>query len=267
MKMSDSRKIKVAAVQPLMEAGEPEFNIAAALRLTKKALRSGAKLVVLPELFITGFDYDCIHRTPQRRTDECLSEMRGLARASSTVIIAGSVTRKKGGLIYNTTNVIGPSGRTVAAYSKMHLFSLMDEDVHLAPGTATKVAHTPLGKIAPNICFDIRFPEVARSCALMGAEVLAVPAEFPHPRIDHWRTLLRARAIENQFFVIASNRVGEDHTGHYFGHSAIIGPGGETLVEADETESVITATIDLSAVAAARAAIPCLDRINPALTH
>jgi predicted amidohydrolase len=127
------------------------------------------------------------------------------------------------------------------------------------------LAKTPFGKIAPCICFDIRFPEVARRAALMGAQILAVPAEFPRPRLDVWQTLLRARAIENQFFVVAANRVGRDSTGAFFGHSAIIGPTGEVLAEAGEDEEVLMARIDLAEIDAARNAIPCLDRINAAV--
>lgn len=259
---------KAAAVQPNMVAGDPEHNVKAAVRLTIKALRAGAKLIVLPELFITGFDYDCIRGLPQRFTDDCLRELRRLACEGGAVIVAGSVTVKKRGKtsgIYNTSHIIGPDGRTKASYSKMHMFSLMDEDAHLTPGVKPALANTRFGKVAPCICFDIRFPEVARRAALMGAQILAVPAEFPRPRLDVWRTLLKARAIENQFFVIAANRVGSDGTGRFFGHSAIIGPTGEMFAEAGEDEEVLLARIDLAEVDAAREALPCLDRINPAI--
>ncbi len=265
MRKTISRRFKVAAVQPALTAGKPDRNMAVVLGLLQNALRSGARLVVLPELFITGFDYECIRALPQRRTDECLREIRKMTRESEAVVVAGSVTMKKQDRIYNTSHVIGPDGRTKAAYGKMHLFPLMDEDAHLSPGDTAAIAKTAFGNIAPCICFDIRFPEVARRYALMGAQILAVPAEFPHPRLDHWRTLLKARAIENQFFVIASNRVGEDPTGHFFGHSMIISPTGEIIAEAGESEEVLLAQIDLAEVDAARKALPCLDRINPAL--
>ena len=263
-------QFKAAAIQIEMRAGAPEQNIERALRLVKKALRSGTKLVVLPELFITGFDYQCIRELPQRRTDECLRELRALARDGDAVIVAGSVTMKEGGKasigkIFNTCHVIGSGGRTKAVYSKMHMFSLMDEDTHLSPGTSPAIANTEFGKIAPCICFDIRFPEVARHATMLGAQILVVPAEFPHPRLDYWRTLLKARAIENQFFVIAANRIGRDHTGHFFGHSMILNPTGEILAEAGEDETILTARIDLSEIDTARKAVPCLDRINPVL--
>jgi omega-amidase len=266
----NSKKVSVAAIQLKMTAGLPEKNIARALRLVRRAARQGVKLILLPELFITGFDYECIAGLPQRRTDECLRELRAIARQAGTAIVAGSVTvRKKGSghapNIYNTSHIIGPDGRTKTTYSKMHLFPLMDEDKHLSAGSALAVANTSLGKIAPCICYDIRFPELARRLALRGTRILAVPAEFPHPRLDHWQTLLRARAIENQFFVIAANRVGQDHTGHFFGHSMIVSPAGEVIAEAGEDEEIIIAQIDLGEIDSVRKAIPCLERINPAV--
>lgn len=265
-----SEQFSVAAIQLKMIAGRPNENISRGFRLVNRAVKKGAKLILLPELFITGFDYDCIANLPQRRTDECLCELRDIARKNGIVIVAGSVTtreRAKGQRpkIYNTCHIIGPDGRTKAKYSKMHLFPLMDEDVHLSPGANLAVANTPFGRIAPCICFDIRYPELVRRLALMGTQILAVPAEFPHPRLDHWQTLLRARAIENQFFVIAANRVGQDHTGHFFGHSMIVGPAGEVIAEAGEDEEILIGSIDLREIDSVRSAIPCLDRINPAV--
>jgi predicted amidohydrolase len=263
-------EFKASAIQMEMQAGAPEENVKRTLFLVKKALRSGAKLVVLPELFVTGFDYECIRELPQRRTEDCLRELRALAHDSGTVIVAGSVTMKERGKtsrekIFNTCHVIGSGGRTKAAYRKMHMFSLMDEDLHLSAGASPAIARTKFGRIAPCICFDIRFPEVARHATMLGAQILAVPAEFPHPRLDYWRTLLKARAIENQFFVIAANRVGRDPTGRFFGHSMVISPTGKILAEADEQETILTARIDLSEIEATRTAVPCLDRINPAV--
>jgi predicted amidohydrolase len=253
-----------------MTAGDPDRNITQAIRMVLRAVKKRAKLILLPELFITGFDYECIASFPQCSTDECLRELRNIAKKSGTVIVAGSVTkreREKGQhpRIFNTCHIIGPDGRRKAKYSKMHLFPLMNEDAHLSPGKSLHVANTAYGKIAPCICFDIRFPELVRRLALTGTEILAVPAEFPYPRLDHWRTLLRGRAIENQFFVIAANRVGEDDTGHFFGHSMIVSPAGEVLAEAGEDEEILMGQIDLNQIDSVRNALPCLDRVNPAV--
>ena len=273
-----SRRIQMAAVQMEITAGRPDENIARAIWLVGHAVADGAQVVVLPELFITGFDYECAAAFPQRRTDACLRELRAIAKHNSVVIVAGSVvTRAKGShersvrsktstkSLHNTCHIIGSDGRTKAVYHKLHPFPLMDEDLHFRPGTALAVANTRFGTIAPCICFDIRFPEVTRRLALSGAQILAVPAEFPHPRLHHWYALLRARAIENQVFVIAANRVGRDRTGDFFGHSMIVSPTGELVAEAGEDEAVLMGLIDLGEVESARKAIPCLDRINPAV--
>ncbi len=263
-------QFSVAAIQLKMIAGRPDENIARALGLVNRAVKKGAKLILLPELFITGFDYECIAQLPQRRTDECLRELRDIARKNQAVIVAGSVTMREGGTsrrpkVYNICHIIGPDGKTKAQYSKMHLFPLMDEDAHLSAGAKLAVANTAYGRIAPCVCFDIRFPELVRRLALIGTQILTVPAEFPHPRLDHWQTLLRARAIENQLFVIAANRVGQDHTGHFLGHGMIIGPTGEVIAEAGEDEEILIGNIDLREIDSARRAIPCLDRVNPAV--
>jgi predicted amidohydrolase len=273
-----ARHVQVAVAQMEMAAGRPEENISRALRLVGHAVAGGAQVILLPELFITGFDYECIADRPLRHTDACLRELRVIARNGGVVIVAGSVvTRSKRTFkrsrkarpsakdIYNTCHVIGPDGRTKAVYHKLHPFPLMAEDAHFRPGTTLTTAKTDFGKIAPCICFDIRFPEVVRRLALLGTQILAVPAEFPHPRLDHWQTLLRARAIENQFFVVAANRVGHDETGDFFGHSMIVNPTGEVVAAAGHREEVLINEIDLGEIESARKAIPCLDRINPAV--
>jgi omega-amidase len=115
------------------------------------------------------------------------------------------------------------------------------------------------------ICYDLRFPELFRRYALAGARLILVPAEWPHPRRAHWQTLLRARAIENQCFVAACNRVGITGNSTFFGASAVIDPWGEALVEGGETELILTATIDLSLVDTVRKRIPVFEDRRPEL--
>jgi omega-amidase len=115
------------------------------------------------------------------------------------------------------------------------------------------------------ICYDIRFPELARTLALDGAKILFVPAEWPHPRLHHWRTLLMARAIENQMFVVSCNRVGTSGSTHFFGHSLIIDPWGEIIAEGAEHEEIITAALDLTEVDKVRGRIPVFEDRRPEL--
>ena len=129
------------------------------------------------------------------------------------VIVAGSVGIRSEDGMRNTTFLINREGEIVGDYSKMHLYSDMDEDVPYLHGTKTEVYDTELGRVGFMICYDIRFCELSRIYALRGAELLIVTSNFPNPRVSHWRTLLIARAIENQMFVAACNRVGEIHGG------------------------------------------------------
>ena len=158
-----------------------------------------------------------------------------------------------------------PDGTLAASYSKIHLFRLMDEDQYLAPGEAGELHELPWGCAGLAICYDLRFPELFRRYALEGARLLILPAEWPHPRRMHWRTLLRSRAIENQCFVAACNRVGTTEGVTFFGSSAVIDPWGETLIEGGETEALLTVRIDLNTVEATRAKIPILADRRPEL--
>ena len=123
---------------------------------------------------------------------------------------------------------------------------------------------TPWGPAGGAICYDLRFPELFRRYALDGALFCLLPSEWPHPRLAHWRTLLRARAIENQMFVVACNRVVETGDNRFFGHSAVIDPWGETLVEGDESEVLLFATLDTALVADVRQRIPVFADRRPA---
>jgi omega-amidase len=144
--------------------------------------------------------------------------------------------------------VFSPQGQLLAEYSKVHLFRPMEEDRYLVPGQKAPVFDLPWGRSALAICYDLRFPELFRKYALAGARMVFLTAEWPYPRVMHWQTLLRARAIENQCFMVACNRVGESGDWSFFGHSAIYGPSGELIVGAAQEEMLLTAVIDLDAI-------------------
>jgi predicted amidohydrolase len=139
----------------------------------------------------------------------------------------------------------------------------MKEDLFLKAGNKALLCDTSIGKMGVLICYDIRFPELARRLTLEGAEMLVVPAEWPHPRLDHWRTILKARAIENQLFVMAANRCGKQGMVRFCGNSMIVNPLGEVISEAGEREEAITAEIDLSIVTKYRKDMPALKDRRP----
>jgi len=171
----------------------------------------------------------------------------------------------QGGQFFNTMALYSPEGRLAASYRKIHLFRLMDEDQYLAAGTAGVMHELPWGCAGLAICYDLRFPELFRRYALEGARLLILPAAWPHPRRMHWRTLLRSRAIENQCFVAACNRVGTTNDVSFFGSAAVIDPWGETLIEGGETEALLTVRIDLETVEATRNKIPIFADRRPEL--
>lgn len=203
--------------------------------------------MVFPELWSTGYDLKRVgeHATP---TDQgVFAEVAELAREHSIHII-GSMLAFKGKGYSNTAVIFSPQGQLLAEYSKVHLFKPMQEVKYLVPGQEAPVFDLVWGRSALAICYDLRFPELFRKYALAGARIVFLSAEWPYPRVMHWQTLLRARAIENQFFMVACNRVGESGDWSFFGHSAIYGPAGELIVGAGEEEMLLTAVIDLDAV-------------------
>ena len=141
----------------------------------------------------------------------------------------------------------------------------MEEEIYLAQGQGTTLLDLPWGKTGLAICSDLRFPELFRRYALHGAQLLIIPSEWPHPRRKHWRTLLQARAIENQCYVAACNRVGSSKDTDFFGASAVIDPWGNTLIEGGENENLLTVTVNLSQVASVRRQIPVFDDRRPEL--
>ncbi len=234
-------------------------NIGANLLKVKKGLEEltpdSPAIIVLPEMWAMGFAYsnlpDLAGRTP-----EVLATLTQLADRYD-IFLAGSLPEQDTApnIIYNTLYITGPDG-VIGRYRKQRLFTLIDEDQHLTPGDNQLPINTPLGKIAGLVCYDLRFPELLRTQTARGANLLLVSAQWPLVRIDHWRTLLIARAIENQIFVVAANRCGADSVAGgiiYGGHSLIVAPNGEILHEAGEGEESACVAIETSAVDAVRA--------------
>lgn len=254
----------ITLVQMDLKVGDPAHNFARAEDFVAEGARRGSDLVLLPELWSTAYDLGraaelasplVAHADEADPSTNWFARFAAMARANG-VWLAGSMLEEREGKQYNCLAVYAPDGSLAAAYRKLHLFRLMQEEQYLGAGHESVIAETAWGDAGLAICYDLRFPELFRGYALAGARLMIIPAEWPNPRREHWRTLLRARAIENQCFVAACNRVGETNGAHFFGASAVISPWGETLVEAGETETLITVAIDLDDADAARAKIP-----------
>jgi predicted amidohydrolase len=246
--------LQAAAVQFNLALGNVDANLVKALAGLRQAQAAGARLAVLPEMWSSGYDY-------RRLADLALRTPDVIARlcdfsAESGMVLVGSLPEKDGDALYNAGCVID-AGKVVGRYRKLHLFSTMGEDRFLTAGDHSLVVDTSVGRLGVAICYDLRFPELFRKMALEGAEVICLPAEWPKPRQEHWRTLLRARAIENQLFVAAANCCGIQGKLDFFGMSLLISARGEVLAEGGETDVVLTATFDRAEKEEYRSQIRC----------
>lgn len=254
--------IKVSMIQMDIFFGNPKGNIDKAIPVIEEAAREGARVALLPELWTTGYSYENLRPLAESLGGKTTSAVLNAA-SSNNIYVIGSIPRIKDNVLYNTCVVMGPHG-IVGHYDKAHLFRLIGEDNYFSAGNSYSIYDTELGAIGTALCYDIRFPELCRSMAIAGAKILFVPAEWPHPRLNHWRSLLIARAIENQMFVVGCNRVGTDPMNKYFGHSMIVDPAGEVLVEGSESEALLSAQLDLKKVDRIRSLIPCFKDRNAA---
>ena len=255
-------KLTISLGQMAVELGNPARNLETAQAFSEEAERRGSHLLVLPELWSTGYDLEhaADHAAPTHAG--IFAQTSHLARKHHLHILGSCLAQQEHG-IANTLVWHGRDGRLLAEYSKLHLFRLMQEEQYLVAGQQPTLFHSEWGPAGLAICYDLRFPELFRAYALAGAQMVFLPAEWPHPRLSHWQTLLRARAIENQLFIIACNRVGTSKNTTFFGHSCIINPWGETVIEAGEQEILLTAEIDLAEVPSARQRIPILHDRRP----
>jgi omega-amidase len=245
--------------------GRPDENLAKAERMAAAAAARGSDILLLPELWSTGYDLAnaAVHASPIDAGS--FAEMARLAQTYQLHIFGSCLSRLGEGRYGNTAVLFAPDGRSLGHYSKIHLFRLMAEDQYLTAGDRTVLLDAPWGRTGLAICYDLRFPELCRAYALNGARLIFLPSEWPHPRLAHWRALLRARAIENQLYMVACNRVGISKDTHFFGHSCIIDPWGEIVIEAGESEMVVTAVIDLDLVDSVRRQIPVFSDRRPEL--
>ncbi len=250
--------------QMTVSAGDPDSNWARARDCVAEAARRGSQLVLLPELWSTGYDLEHWRRYAAPLGEGHFAEIAALARRHR-IAIGGSLLEARGEHATNCFSLVGPDGDLWATYRKIHLFRLMAEDQWLAPGEDVVSAETPWGATGLAICYDLRFPELFRKQAVGGARLLLLPAEWPSRRIAHWQTLLRARAIENQCFIAACNCVGGGEKDTFGGRSAVIDAWGETVVEAGAGETLLTATLDLDLVDRVRAHIPVFQDRRPEL--
>ncbi len=266
--MDELIRFTAAAVQ-LNAGADKAANLEKAESFVRVAATSGARLIVLPEVFLwrgpQGGELAIAEDIPGAAT----TRLCALAKQLNVYLIAGSILERIDGnrRVYNTSILIEPSGEIRARYRKIHLFdidlegsvSIRESDTRLGGDSVVSVS-TPLGTICMSVCYDVRFPELYRRSALDGAEIIAVPAAFTAKTgAAHWELLVRARAVENLAYVIAPNQIGAGTAGiASFGHSMIVDPWGQPLARAGEEEGVIVAEIDREYQRQLRRQLPCL---------
>jgi omega-amidase len=262
-----SIRLRLAIVQMNIIAGNPEVNFAKMEARLEEAAGLSPKpdLIILPEMWNTGYALTEIRSLADPDGKRTKAIVSAFCRKHGIQVLAGSIAQLRGEKVTNTVHVFDRDGSEIAEYSKIHLFQLMNEHLHLTSGDQAGLFELEDHPAATMICYDIRFPELARKLALGGAKILFVPAEWPHPRLHHWRTLLQARAIENQMFVVSCNTVGESGGTSFFGHSMVIDPWGEVIAEAEEEEKILTAEIDLALVDEVRGRIPVFADRKPGI--
>ena len=241
-----------------IKLGDPEANFTLARQWTAEAAQRGSELIVFPELWSSGYDLENWQKHASPLGQGMFASLSDLA-AEFKIGIAGSILEARNGKAYNTLTLFDAKGEQQAVYRKVHLFRLMQEEKWLAPGEESVLVETNWGKTGFS---DLLRPTLRRTLSQIcvgGREGDHHPRRVAARRAAHWQTLLRARAIENQMFIIAVNRVGESKGEIFGGHSAVIDPWGEAIVEGDDHQSLLHAEIDMGLVDEVRKRIPIFE--------
>jgi omega-amidase len=249
--------MRVYAVQMDQAWEDKSANYAKAEAMLEKESPGPGSLIVLPELFPTGYSIN-MQLTTADEPQKTEAFLRQLAQKYKSWVLAGNAQQKtsdKGG---NVAVTFKPDGEKVDTFTKLHPVKYYNEDKAYAAGEGIHVFPCQEFTLSPFICYDLRFPEVFRAAAFKGANLFVVIANWPKIRIDHWEWLLRSRAVENQAYTIGVNRIGNDPNLEYPGHSLILDPQGRSLAEAESEETILSADLDLQILLDWRETFPAL---------
>lgn len=263
--MENSFKIGICQMQV---AENKDSNITKARSMIGEAAARGSRLVVLPEMFNCPYASNLFPKYAESFPDGETIKMLSLAAKEEAIyLVGGSIPERENGLIYNTSFVFGPRGELLAKHQKVHLFDVelsggisFQESKTLGYGKSITVLKTEICTLGVAICYDIRFPELSRLMAVMGAELIVIPAAFNMTTGPaHWEMLLRARAVDNQVFVVGAAPARDRNASYVsYGNSAVVDPWGKIIVRADDKEEIIYGTIDLSLITKTRRELPLL---------
>lgn len=254
--------MKVVALQYDLAWEDREANFDTVRRLLTKAAPEAGSLIVLPEMFSTGFSMD-VATVAENKKSGTEKFLASTAWQYQSHVVGGLVSKDpSSGMGRNEVAVYDPAGRPVALYQKNYTFSYTTESDHYQAGDGLALFKWHDFTVCPVICYDLRFPELFRTAVRSGADLFTVSANWPDARIRHWKTLLDARAIENLAFVVGVNRVGTDPNYRYPGGSRIVDHHGKLLAEAGDSETVLTCDLDFADLTAWRRTFPALEDIK-----
>ncbi|MGB0715957.1 MAG: nitrilase-related carbon-nitrogen hydrolase [Phycisphaerae bacterium] len=258
-------KPTIGVAQIACQVGQVSHNLETISASIREAARNGCDLVVLPEMVDTGYDMDAIktHASPIDGTPA--QTIAAVAQEAGVHVICG-ISERQESHVYNAAFIANDQGQMMGRYHKTHLFSLVNEEDHLESGDVLAVVEMFGLKFGVIICYDIRFPELARTLALDGMDCLVVIAAWPSARIAHLKALAVARAVENQVYAVIANRVGTDTSLEFGGSSRILAPDGTLLAEASpDAPELITTTLEPDTLHAVRASMAIFDDRRPDL--
>jgi len=250
-------EIRIGCLQMELAKGDPTANFDKVRKFMDRAAEERIRFLLLPEMWSSGFAYRELSSLAGE-TPGLMGKIRKMAREREMAVI-GSLPVSENGKIYNTAFAVDVDGSVRASYRKVHLFPLFKEDMFLEGGDRPVVTNLAGVDVGLAVCFDLRFPELFRKLALLGARIILIPSLWPRERLDHWRVLLKARAVENQYFVAGVNIVGRQGMTEFPGHSMIVDPHGEVLAEGGDSEGLIIADVDPGMVEKVRWEVNYLD--------
>ena len=263
--MNGVKEMRVALAQIDIQFGNPDANFAQVEVAIQKAAEQTVDVVVLPEMWNTGYALTRLNVLADDDGQRTIALLSRLARQFKVNIVGGSVAVARNGQYYNEMLTFNRQGELLNRYDKVHRFGMMAEDRYITAGTTENLFPVDEVPAMGVICYDIRFPEWLRKQAAQGPQVIFVSAEWPTVRLPQWRLLLQARAIENQAYVVAVNRVGSDPDNNFGGQSLVIDPLGQIMAIAGAHAQLVTAKLDLTQVAQVRGQIPVFNDRRPEL--
>lgn len=264
--------MKLSISQFPVSQNDPESNLSHIESVAASAKEAGSELICLPEMCTTGLDWENNYKILDSSADH-ITTIKRIAQLYSIAICGSFLEKTESGNAANCFCYIDAIGNVLHMYRKIHLFTIFGEDRYAERGNICEAFQTHYGTFGAGICYDLRFPELFRRLAIQGSLLIFIPSAFPHPRLDHWRILVRARAIENQCFIVATNQCGEEnHNTHelntqYFGHSMLVDPWGDILIEGDNSVGMLVGEVNFSLIKKVREEITAMNDLRSDIFH